>query len=188
MTEKNIANIVVTTYLSDVFDLDYIAYNLPGSDYNPAVFPGITYVIDNPRSAVLILRNGRVAVTGTKKMEEAQAALEYVVEILNNIGVAAYYNTDIKVLNIVGYANIDEEIDLHSLFKVLNTPKAEFDPEKFPGIIYHMGDGIDMLIFHSGKIVFTGAKSMEAFDAAFEMGVELVKSKLKEMEALGVPD
>lgn len=188
MTEKHIANIVVTTYLSEGFDLDYIAYNLPGSDYNPAIFPGITYIIDNPRCAVLILRNGRVAITGPKSMEDAQVALENVVGILNNIRVPAYYNTEIKILNIVGYSTVESEIDLHSLFKALNTPKAEFNPEKFPGIIYHMGDGIDMLIFHSGKVVFTGAKSMETFETASEMGVELVRNKMKEMELLGVPD
>ncbi|MCK4614554.1 MAG: TATA-box-binding protein [Thermoplasmata archaeon] len=183
MPETHVANFVVTTHLSEWFDLDYIAYNLPGGEYSPNVFPGLTYVLDNPKSAVLIMRNGRVAVTGTKSMEDAQSALEYVVELLTSLGVSAYYNTDIKVLNIVGFVNLEEEIDLHTFYNSLSTPKAEFDPEKFPGIVYRMGDGIDMLIFQSGKVVFTGAKSMDSFKASAEMGAELVESKLSEASA-----
>ena len=178
MPETTVVNYVVTTYLSEWFDLDYIFYNMPGGDYNPEVFSGITYVLENPKCAVLILRNGRVAVTGTKTKEDAQSAIEKIVDLLTGIGVSAYYNTDIKVMNIVGNVSLDEEIDLHSFFTKLNTPKAEFDPEKFPGIIYHMGDDIDMLIFQSGKVVFTGARDMDNFEAVAEMGSDLVEATL----------
>lgn len=178
MSEPTVVNYVVTTYLSDWFDLDYIFHNLPGGDYNPEVFPGITYVLENPRCAILLLRNGRVAVTGTKTREDAQSALEYMVGLLTSIGVTAYYNTDIKVLNIVGALTIGKEIELHTFFRRLGTPKAEFDPERFPGIIYHMGDNIDMLIFQSGKVVFTGARNLDNFRAVAEMGQELVESTM----------
>lgn len=183
MPETTIVNFVVTTYLSEWFDLDYINYNLPGGDYNPEVFAGITYVLENPKCAVLIVRNGRVAVTGTKSRKDAESALEYVVELLTSIGVSAYYNTDIKIMNIVGAVNLDEEIDLHEFFAELDTPKAEFDPERFPGIVYHMGEDIDMLIFQSGKIVFTGARSIESFNDVADMGTELIQSTLSKSEA-----
>lgn len=178
MPETTVVNYVVTTYLSEWFDLEYISYNLPGGDYNPEVFSGITYVLENPKCAVLILRNGRVAVTGTKSMEDAQSALEYIVDLLTGAGVTAYYNTDIKVLNIVGSISLKKEIDLHTFFKKLNTPKAEFDPERFPGIIYHLGDNIDMLIFQSGKVVFTGARDLDNFNSVAEMGGELIESTM----------
>jgi len=183
MPETTVVNYVVTTYLSEWFDLEFIHFNLPGGDYNPEVFAGITYVLENPKCAVLVLRNGRVAVTGIKSMEDAQSALEYIVEHLTSIGVSAYYNTDIKILNIVGTVNLEEEIDLHHFFRELNTPKAEFDPEKFPGIVYHLGDNIDMLIFQSGKIVFSGAQTIESFNAVAEMGTELIQSALSKAEA-----
>lgn len=183
MAEPTINNFVVTTYLSDYFDLYYIDSNLPGGDYRPEVFPGLTYVLENPKCAVLLLTNGRVAVTGCKTMEDAQSALEYVVQLLSSIGVSAYYNTDIKILNIVGSMDITKEVDLYSFFKILNTTKAEFEPERFPGIIYHMGDGIDMLIFKSGKVVLTGAKTMENFNTSAEIGAELVEGILAEGEA-----
>ncbi len=183
MPETTIVNFVVTTYLSEWFDLDYISYNVPGGDYNPEVFSGITYVLENPKCAILILRNGRVAVTGVRDMKDAKSALEYIVEMLTSVGVTVYYNTDIKILNIVGSVNLDDEIDLHTFFKKLNTPKAEFDPEKFPGIVYHLGDNIDMLIFQSGKVVFTGARTMDNFNAVAEMGSELIESTLSKSAA-----
>jgi transcription initiation factor TFIID TATA-box-binding protein len=183
MPETTVVNYVVTTYLSEWFDLDYISYNLPGGDYNPEVFSGITYVLENPKCAVLVLQNGRVAVTGTRSLEDARSALEYMVGLLTGVGVSAYFNTDIKVLNIVGTVNLGTEIDLHDFFRILDTPKAEFDPESFPGIVYHMGDNIDMLIFQSGKVVFTGARSLENFNSVAEMGSELIESKLASAKA-----
>lgn len=183
MPETTVVNFVVTTYLSDYFDLEYIQFNLPGGDYNPEVFTGITYVLENPKCAILIMKNGRVAVTGVRNMEDAQSALEYIVDLLTSVGVSAYYNTDIKVLNIVGNVSLEKEIDLHTFFRKLDTPKAEFDPERFPGIIYHMGDNIDMLIFQSGKVVFTGARNIDNFNAAAEMGSELIENTLTKMAA-----
>ena len=178
MPDTQIVNFVVSTYLGDWFDLDYISYNIPDGDYDPGIYQGVTYVIENPKCAVLIQQNGKVSVTGTRSMEDAQSALEYIVELLKSIGISANYNTDIKVRNIVGYTDIGEEIDLHPFYKILNSKKAEFNPESFPGIIYRMGDDIDMLIFQSGKIVFTGASSIDTFRASAEMGTELIKDKL----------
>ena len=46
-----------------------------------------------------------------------------------------------------------------------------YEPEVFPGLIYHMQEPkICLLIFESGKIVFVGAKERkQIFDAAYKI-------------------
>jgi transcription initiation factor TFIID TATA-box-binding protein len=47
---------------------------------------------------------------------------------------------------------------------------CDFNPDTFPGLIYKMKDPVKvcLLIFASGKIVLTGAKSRQDIDTAFK--------------------
>ena len=54
---------------------------------------------------------------------------------------------------------------------------SDFNPDKFPGLIFHMRhpEKVCLLIFESGKIVLTGAKSRQAIDNAFTEIQKLLK-------------
>ena len=55
--------------------------------------------------------------------------------------------------------SLGRELDLRSISMAL--PEAEYDPEKFPGLIYRLKDPkAALLLFSSGKVVCTGAKSL----------------------------
>jgi len=56
---------------------------------------------------------------------------------------------------------------------------CRYDPELFPGLIYRLTKPkLVMLIFNSGKIVFTGAKTREHLHEAFNL-IEPVLRKFK---------
>ena len=56
---------------------------------------------------------------------------------------------------------------------------CRYDPELFPGLIYRLTKPkLVMLIFNSGKIVFTGAKTREHLLEAFNL-IEPVLRKFK---------
>lgn len=66
----------------------------------------------------------------------------------------------IKVENIVASATISKNIELQKAVNALDG--AEYDKERFPGVIYRVKDPkIAVLIFRSGKVVCTGARTME---------------------------
>ena len=69
--------------------------------------------------------------------------------------------TDFKIQNIVGSCGVNFAISLESL----NTGHSTFstyEPELFPGLIYRPSNmPIVLLVFYSGKVVITGAKSMQ---------------------------
>lgn len=61
-----------------------------------------------------------------------------------------------NITNIVANADIGWRLDIGAL----SQGKLAFKDETFPGVIYRMGQPVKaVLIFSSGKIVFTGAKT-----------------------------
>jgi len=54
--------------------------------------------------------------------------------------------------------------------------RVEYEPEQFPGVVFRLSDPkIVMLFFGSGKVVCTGAKSIEDLERA----VDIVGKELK---------
>jgi len=65
----------------------------------------------------------------------------------------------------VGSCSVDFKIKLESLFHSSHQSFCVFNPDTFPGLIYHMAEPkVCLLIFSSGKIVLTGAKKREDID------------------------
>ena len=74
---------------------------------------------------------------------------------------------EIKIQNIVASASLDHDIPLVRLAEAL--PNTEYNPEQFPGLVMRIKEPkTSALIFSSGKIVCTGAKSMKKVRLAIE--------------------
>ena len=64
----------------------------------------------------------------------------------------------INIENVVATASLHQNIDLYSIVRMF--PGVEYRPEQFPGLVYHLRKPkTTALIFSSGKMVCTGAKS-----------------------------
>tara|TARA_Y100000310_G_scaffold342861_1_gene447929 strand:- start:1527 stop:2084 length:558 start_codon:yes stop_codon:yes gene_type:complete len=72
---------------------------------------------------------------------------------------SAKSKVDIKIVNIVCSSSLGQDIPLIRLAETL--PNTEYNPEQFPGLIMRIKDPkTSALIFSSGKIVSTGARSL----------------------------
>jgi transcription initiation factor TFIID TATA-box-binding protein len=66
----------------------------------------------------------------------------------------------IKIENVVASTSLGRELDLQAIALALDG--AEYEPEQFPGLIYRLKEPkTATLLFRSGKVVCTGAKSLE---------------------------
>ena len=85
--------------------------------------------------------------------------------------------TDIIIQNIVATTSICRSLDLVSVLIALDEG-AVYEPETFPGLVYHLKDPkTASLIFSSGKLVCTGAKSVADVERAIGIVVgRLVKA------------
>ncbi len=70
-----------------------------------------------------------------------------------------------KIENVVASTSLGKELDLQAIALALDG--AEYVPEQFPGLIYRLKEPkTATLLFRSGKVVCTGAKSLDQVKAA----------------------
>jgi transcription initiation factor TFIID TATA-box-binding protein len=79
----------------------------------------------------------------------------------------------VKIQNVVASATLNQRIDLNAIVRVF--PGVEYRPEQFPGLVYRLKKPkTATLIFSTGKMVCTGAKSeRQARKAVFKVVDEL---------------
>lgn len=77
--------------------------------------------------------------------------------------------------NVVGSTSLEQELDLETLSDDLED--VSYDPEQFPGLVYRTTDPkAASLLFRSGKLVCTGASSIDNLEEAVRITVEKFRS------------
>jgi transcription initiation factor TFIID TATA-box-binding protein len=85
---------------------------------------------------------------------------------------------DISVENVVATATLDQKLDLIAIMKVFRN--VEYRPKKFPGLVFRLKrPKTATLIFSTGKMVCTGAKSEKLARSA-------IKKVVKELKGNGI--
>jgi len=82
---------------------------------------------------------------------------------------------EIKIENVVATTSVGRELDLKTIALALEN--AEYEPEQFPGVVYRIREPkTATLLFRSGKLVCTGAKSIEDVHRAIKNVVERLEA------------
>jgi transcription initiation factor TFIID TATA-box-binding protein len=175
MEEIHINNIVATTSISDKLNLELINEIVPNSEYNKKRFPGLIYRQKMPKTALLIFSSGKVVCTGAKTMKEAKIAILNVIDLLSKLQIHVNKNPNISIQNIVATSSLHAELNLSAIAISLGLESVEYEPEQFPGLVYRIFDPkVVFLIFKSGGLVCTGAKTVEDINTA----VKILKNEL----------
>lgn len=176
--EPKLQNIVSTANLCCKLNLRQIALTAKNAEYNPKRFAAVIMRIKDPKTTALIFSSGKMVCTGAKSEEESKKAARKFAKIIKSLGFKVDFK-EFKVQNIVGSCDIKFKIHLTKLNSYLGGMneknkngrkfRCHYEPEAFPGLIYHMNKPeIVLLIFVSGKIVLTGAKQKNEIFEAFE--------------------
>ena len=156
----NIVNVVASVTLDQKINLLDILKVFRNVEYNPKRFPGLVFRLKRPKTATLIFSTGKMVCTGSKSEKQAISAVHKVVRELKANGIVILNKPKIVIQNMVASANLHGKIDLEVAADVLDN--VMYEPEQFPGLIYRMKDPKTvLLLFASGKLVCTGAKSKE---------------------------
>ena len=176
---ENIIGVGNIAYRGISLDMDEAAKIL-GAQYDPEQFPGLIYNIPNPRSAMLLFENGKSVSTGVKKTEDLDLAFDAFCRKLNDSGLIVRKDPEIQISNFVVSVDLGEPLNLDETTRSLPAFKVEYDPSSFPGIIYHINSPrAVVLMFKSGKLIITGAKSKEDVK-------KIVEDIVKELNDAGV--
>ena len=80
--EMKIQNIVASSNLGGLIDLERSAYSLGRTMYEPEQFPGLIYRMDIPKVVILLFASGKLVCTGAKKEEDVYEAVTKLHETL----------------------------------------------------------------------------------------------------------
>lgn len=154
----SIVNVVASATIDQKLDLEDITKKFPDVEWNPDQFPGAVFRIKNPKTATLLFRTGKMVCTGAKSEEMARNAVANVVKILKKGKIKIKNEATVTIQNIVASINLGGKVQLEEAARSL--PRSMYEPEQFPGLIHRMLDPKTViLIFSSGKLVCTGAKT-----------------------------
>ena len=88
------------------------------------------------------------------------------------------FDATVRIQNVVASVTLNQKFNLNSI--VSGNPFVEYCPEKFPGLVFRLNKPkTAILIFRTGKMVCTGAKSEKEAKRA-------VKKVVKELKASGI--
>ena len=84
----------------------------------------------------------------------------------------------INIQNVVAIATLNQKVDLNAVVK--GYPEAEYRPDRFPGLVFRLKKPkTGTLIFGSGKMVCTGAKSRKE-------SLSVIMNVVKELKKCGI--
>ncbi len=174
-----IENIVSSASIGKDVVLDEISEALEGVTFNKDQFPGLVFKLKNPKTAALIFSSGKLVCTGAKSVDDSKLAIKKTVDKMRTIDTEIPEEYEITIQNIVASANLKSTLNLEAV--ALELENTEYEPEQFPGLVYRLTDPkVVLLLFGSGKVVCTGAKTRD--DA--KLGVERASARLKELDLI----
>lgn len=174
-----IENIVSSASIGKDVVLDEISEALEGVTFNKDQFPGLVFKLKNPKTAALIFSSGKLVCTGAKSVDDSKLAIKKTVDKMRTIDTEIPEEYEITIQNIVASANLKSTLNLEAV--ALELENTEYEPEQFPGLVYRLTDPkVVLLLFGSGKVVCTGAKTRD--DA--KLGVERASARLRELDLI----
>jgi transcription initiation factor TFIID TATA-box-binding protein len=77
-----VQNMVASIDFGKRFDLERIAWNFDNTEYEPEVFPGLVFRVEDPKAVVLIFVSGKGICAGVKSMRDVKRAARKTGKIL----------------------------------------------------------------------------------------------------------
>ncbi len=176
MAEISIENVVASGTIAEELNIEAISMFLDEAEYEPKQFPGVIYRLKEPKVAMLIFRSGKIVCTGAKSIDSVRKAFELLTRQLKDAGISVVKSPEVIVQNMVATWDTGQALDLTAITLSFGLERVEYEPEQFPGLVFRLSDPkVVMLFFKSGKVVCTGAKSIEDLERA----VDIVGKELK---------
>lgn len=177
----SIENVVGTADIGQEIDLQRLAIDLEGADYDPDNFPGIIHRLQGAKPTVLLFRSGKMVCTGGNSVTSIHDAFDATFDRLRTLGIPVDDSPEVVIQNLVMSGDLGNQLNLNAVAIGLGLEQVEYEPEQFPGLIFRVDDpDVVALLFGSGRVVVTGAESLK--DG--EDGLKTIITRLDELDLL----
>ena len=131
----------------------------------------------NTKKSIKVFKNGKLQMTGIRSMNDFKSTIEVIKGILKNSSGAVEKEHEEKfkeispvVAMINSNFNLNKELDLRKIKSSIVLDKeitdVSYNPDVYPGVNAKY-NGTSILIFGTGNVVITGAKSIKAISEAY---------------------
>ncbi len=178
MPNPQLVNAVGGGSLNQELDLKQLYEEIDGEEvrYDPEYWPGLYLKFTANSPAIMAFRTGKYNIAGADSIQELNEANKEFLYYLQELGI----NDDqpgFEIRNLVFLDRYKKELNLDQVVIALGFENAEYEPEQFPGIMYRPSDATGtFLIFRNGKVILTGAKSLDKATDAFSDLFDLLDS------------
>jgi transcription initiation factor TFIID TATA-box-binding protein len=152
--------------LCQKLDLERVSALIPESNYEPKRFSGLFYKLRNPRITFVVFNSGKVIGYGGQSLEDVRLQFNKLLSALSQFGVEESRIKRPEISMLVGSANIQRLLDMETLARKI--PRIIYEPEQFPGLMWHFSESEVIMVFSSGRIIITGAKSVERLNQVYD--------------------
>ena len=176
-----IHNIVATAQIdiSSPLQLDRLKQIFRFSSFNRRKFAAVTLRLMHPNSTILLFTSGKLVITGTKSASEALLSAYKVRRLLREACVGQRFAVSgFEIQNVVSHCELDvkdgEILDIEALYERYHI-YSTYQSHIFPGLIFRYPHlRVVALMFFSGKVVLTGARSLDDIQAGWDVIFALV--------------
>uniref|UniRef100_K3WYW4 TATA-box-binding protein n=1 Tax=Globisporangium ultimum (strain ATCC 200006 / CBS 805.95 / DAOM BR144) TaxID=431595 RepID=K3WYW4_GLOUD len=167
-SELQIKNFVCSANLGMRFDLS----NLFTKSHKKAELVSkkncIVMKLGAPRATAMLFANGKLVCTGAETEDAIKAAARKFTQIIQKMDYPGVNLIDFKIQNVVGTCELGFRVLVEEL-SFAHHDCCTYEPELYPALIYRLEKPkVKILVFVSGKVVFTGSKDPRELYAAFD--------------------
>ena len=178
-----IHNIVATAqiHISTPLQLDRLKKIFRFSSFNRRKFAAVTLRLMRPNCTILLFTSGKLVITGSKSASEALLSAYRVCRLLRTVCVGQQCAVaGFEIQNVVSHCELEVEdgqiLDIEALYERYHI-YSTYQPHIFPGLIFRYPNlRVVALMFFSGKVVLTGARSLNDIEEGWDVIFSLVKS------------
>lgn len=163
----NIVNITASFSVSGPVKIPKTAeykYYLTKKGQDIRMFPGAIY--KKFGHTFILFKSGKIICVGGRKLSDVEEVCIKVARIIN--GISRIYDFEIK--NLVASRNLGCYLNLDSTAELIKSHNIRicFDPELIAAL-YVYTEKCLVILFHTGKIIFTGVQKQENIDKSWEI-------------------
>jgi transcription initiation factor TFIID TATA-box-binding protein len=177
-----IHNMVATAQIqiSAPLHLDRLKQVFRFSSFNRRKFAAVTLRLVRPNCTILLFTSGKLVITGSKSSSEALLSAYRIRAMLRRVCVGQQFNIiGFEIQNVVSHCELaikeGEILDIEALYERFHI-YSTYQSHIFPGLIFRYPNlKVVALMFFSGKVVLTGAKSLNDIDEGWNVIYALLK-------------
>jgi len=153
-------NMVTTMDLPRPLDLArwrrYLVEDGSSPEYSPEKFSGLILRNQEPSCVIIFFPAGRIVLTGTHSIDEAQSVAAHMVELLYDADlIGDDVDVELSVRQLVGRSTIEAPVDMDILRNRLKGVEGRFEEDHEGGdvISFTLPDGERVLMMDDGTVV-----------------------------------